>query len=867
MYNRAASSRSERAGALKRGGGKIDEFRLIEELFHAAMARPESERAAFLDERCTDPELRRKVEALLREGLPSGVLRELNPAADGTAVVVRKPGQSISHYRLKKKLGEGGMGEVWLAEDRALGRPAAIKLLRDDLSVALRARLRREAEASAKLQHPCIATFHESGEDGQVTWLAMEYVDGENLRSRLGRGALSPEEALPIAAGLLQALVHAHAAGVLHRDIKPENVMLTGPGKAKLLDFGLAKWIDLPREGDIADQPTVAAVTELTGHGVIAGTPGYMAPEQLRGDPVDARTDVFAVGAVVHEMLSGRAAFPGSSGQERLAAVLSRDPDPIAVPGVSPGLGAILTRAMKREATERYPDASSFLADLRRVGEGRAIADLPKTLAVLDLDNVSGDEDNDWIGTGIAETLATTLGGVPAMKVVPREKVMGLRSKLAASGADVDPLQVGRILGCRWVLAGSVQRAGPTIRVTTRVCETGAGEVIASEKTDGKLDDIFDLQDRLAAALARQLHLDVTTAGAAPEMDGFESYNRGRALLYRFGKGSMKEAGEHYERAVRADPDYVPALADLSMMHALTFSFTLDPRELKVAEDYATRALRRDPENRVASIWRGYALWRQRRLEEALEQEGRATLLDRDEFLPPYFAACILLQMGRPADALPRAQESIARKPIAWAMGVLGWCHLATGNPSEAGWSFEQAVSLRASPDQPPFPIALALQAEFLRRRHELDAARETALANLEEIEQTDHIYRDVTRAVCLVVLGRIALDRGDTAAARASFDQAVAQMRGRPVGLGIGHTMVQALAGQTRAGGGAAPLDEALSLYERRDLDFSWLLSSSDEVTLSDLARAAASLGRVDQESELRQRARRAGLTPALEE
>ena len=213
-------------------------------------------------------------------------------------------GRTVSHYRVEKRLGAGGMGEVYLARDMALGRAAALKLLPQDLDASLKPRLLREGEASARLQHPAIATFYEAGESEGVAFIAMEYVSGQTLRDRLMDGPLPVREAVSMAAWLLEALGHAHAAGILHRDIKPENVMLTSDSSAKLLDFGIAKVFAL------AD-PEEATGTALTGTGEVLGTVGYMSPEQLKGLPLDARSDLFSLGAVFYEALSGERAYPG----------------------------------------------------------------------------------------------------------------------------------------------------------------------------------------------------------------------------------------------------------------------------------------------------------------------------------------------------------------------------------------------------------------------------------------------------------------------------------------------------------------------------------------------------------------------------
>ena len=237
-------------------------------------------------------------------------------------------GRTLSHYLIESRLGEGGMGAVYLARDLALGRSAALKVVTNAVDADLRDRFFREAEASARLQHPAIATFYESSEaDGQA-FIAMEYVRGSTLRELLARGPLPVDTAIALTSALLEALNHAHAAGILHRDIKPENIIVTPDGAPKLLDFGLAKGLaDAAGESD-------ATVQNLTG-GRILGTVGYMSPEQLRGEHLDAASDLFAVGAVLYEMVSGRPAFPGAHASERIAAILSKDPAPLTGPARS----------------------------------------------------------------------------------------------------------------------------------------------------------------------------------------------------------------------------------------------------------------------------------------------------------------------------------------------------------------------------------------------------------------------------------------------------------------------------------------------------------------------------------------------------
>ncbi len=349
-------------------------------------------------------------------------------------------GRTLTHYLVERRLGAGGMGEVFLARDLALGRMAAIKVLSDSLTAEARARLLREAEACARLQHPAIATFFEAGEADGTAFLAMEFVAGETLRDRLRRGPLPFPQALSLTASLLEALVHAHAAGVLHRDIKPENVMVTGDNLGKLLDFGIAQL----REGEGASE--AATEVALTAPGAVIGTLGYMSPEQLRGQPLDERSDLFSLGAVLYEALAGRPAFSGDTPADRIAAILAADVEPLRATGVAPEAGVVLTRALARDPERRYPSAAAFLSDLRALGAGELTASLPDSVAILDFRNLSRDANDDWIGSGFAESLAADLGRLPESRSCRARKWRRRWRRRAASD---------RSSGGSWAAGGS----------------------------------------------------------------------------------------------------------------------------------------------------------------------------------------------------------------------------------------------------------------------------------------------------------------------------------------------------------------------------------------------------------------------------
>ncbi len=368
-------------------------------------------------------------------------------------------GQRLGHYDLISWLGAGGMGEVFRARDTALGRDAALKLIPRRFTPAMRLRLLREAEASAKLQHPAIATFYEAGEDAGEAFIAMEFVEGVTLRRRLANGPIALTQALAITRCLLEALQHAHTAGILHRDIKPENIVVTGAHAAKLLDFGLAMHLLVPEDqSPLAPLGGVAYATSSR----VTGTLGYMAPEQLRRDPLDARTDLFQVGAVLYELLTGSPAFPGSTPLERIAAVMLSEADfnVAALAELPAGVRQILRHALSREPAGRYPTAAAFLADLEDLG-GRVQLDRSLTIAVLDLEDLTLDDETAWVGIAVAEALRTSLSSAPTLSVIPRERVLVASQAAARSDRGAGPVGVGLQLGCDRIASGCTARLAP----------------------------------------------------------------------------------------------------------------------------------------------------------------------------------------------------------------------------------------------------------------------------------------------------------------------------------------------------------------------------------------------------------------------
>jgi tetratricopeptide (TPR) repeat protein len=475
---------------------------------------------------------------------------------------------------------------------------------------------------------------------------------------------------------------------------------------------------------------------------------------------------------------------------------------------------------------------------------------------------------------------------------------MVLQAHAALGGADTaaDLRDLGLRLGSRWLLSGSFQKDGAALRVQARLIEVPTGQVVADEQLEGAPGQVFEIQRRLAAMvvlrLTGKLMPPEILSPTIPNLEAYECYTRGYLLWQRAEKGLLDQAQELFERAVRLEPCYAPALAGLAAAHAFHFNFTKDPQRLEVAAGYARRAIAADPRLGEPHVWLGYVYGRQGKIVESYEEQRQAMELEPGNFLAPYFAGGLLLTCGRD-DAL-RLHERITGQPDApdlhgWrrreAMNLfqrtlelvpnygpfwvpLGLAHLELGNPVEARWSVEKAVELERRGIASCFAGIAGYLGECLRRCGDLGEARRCCLAGLDVIEKTDNMFRDTSRGSFLCSLGRTALQQGEPDAARAAFRQAVLHLRGRPHALGGGQVLVQALAGLARAGEGAEPFEEALRVFEQREgYDFSWLWQCTDDVSLLELARAARALGRMGQARDLLELARDAGSVEALDE
>jgi TolB-like protein/Tfp pilus assembly protein PilF len=521
-------------------------------------------------------------------------------------------GETLSRYRIVELLGSGAMGDVYRADDLRLKRPVALKVVRTAGDAPRTSqRLLQEARAASALSHPNIAVVYEVDEvdhDGtRIGFITMEYVDGRTLADIASSRPLPLETILDIGGQVAGALAHAHDHGIVHRDIKPANLMVTASGLVKVLDFGVARPAD-PFVDFEASTRTGEALGLTTS---AVGTLPYMSPEQAAGRALDGRSDMFSLGVVLYELIAGRRPFEGATAVQLLEALLRRDP-----PSIDAALDdsrvvaveRVLRRMLEKQPDDRYEDLLTVglaLAAARRGDPAATDAPAgPPLVAVTAFRNITADAEDDWLGTGIAETLMADLGGVAGVAVLPGTRVHALVRSLARRTGETGDglgLRAGRELNARWVLTGSFQRAAEAIRVTASVLEVATGQAVRTVKVDGRLDRIFELQDRLVRDLTEGLRAATSAGASSPEtgiVGAYEAFSRGVLNLRSESYESLERAIVMFERAVALDPGYARAHLELGAAYATKADY-LAVDELR---GRAVAALRRALELQPVSV-------------------------------------------------------------------------------------------------------------------------------------------------------------------------------------------------------------------------------------------------------------------------
>jgi serine/threonine protein kinase/tetratricopeptide (TPR) repeat protein len=612
-------------------------------------------------------------------------------------------GTTFSHYRITAKIGAGGMGEVYRAHDERLDRDVAIKVLPEEVAQDAErlARFEREAKAVARLSHPNILEIHELGEHEGRVFMVTEILEGETLEDRIRRGALGWRKAAEIGAAIADGIAAAHQAGIVHRDLKPSNVFLTTDGRVKVLDFGLARSLEV-EDRDESLSPTVSHYTDP---GSILGTAGYMSPEQVRAETADHRSDIFSLGCVLYEMVCGRRAFSRDTAVETMNAILKEEPTDLgSLTGDLPlSVAGFIRRCLEKRPEARFQSGQDLAFALRSSlqddsGPIARTATDEKSIVVLPFENLSTDPDQDFFSDGLTEEIISDLARIHSLRVISRTSAMQLK------GTNKDLRTIGRELDVRYVLEGSVRRAGNALRITAQLIDAATDAHMWADKYNGTVDDVFDMQEKVSRSIVEALEVKLSPGedrGFA-ERPAADVQVRELVLRARQGIDSVTDTG------------ILSAIADLEVglkehgesaeiLYHLAFGFLLCgdiginvEGAVRKAEELARAFMRHEPDS-----WRGpHLLGRIERFRgnplKGMRHFEHSYSLNPDSpdtlfwLVVPY-----CWQAGKPGVAVRIAKRLLAIEPL-WhnSYFMMGMAYWFNGDLDKGIRYFERAVAM-----------------------------------------------------------------------------------------------------------------------------------------------------------------------------
>jgi serine/threonine protein kinase/tetratricopeptide (TPR) repeat protein len=678
-------------------------------------------------------------------------------------------GARLGPYEVLGPLGAGGMGEVYRARDTRLGREVALKVLPDEVSSDRQrlARFQQEARMASALSHPNIITIHDVGDSDGSSFIVMELAEGRTLRALFASGPLPARRLLQVGVQVAEGLAKAHAAGMVHRDLKPENIVVTADGLVKILDFGLARLAPSASSADPHEETTLSRITDP---GTVVGTVSYMSPEQASGEPVDFRSDQFALGAILYELATGRGPFQRGTAPETLTAILREEPTPVASlnPQTPPGLARILERCLAKDPSRRYAATLDLARDLREeldrlaVPSGAAVpATGPKrrwpfllvgaglvaavaaawllvrlapgrraidSLAVLPFVNDSGDPGLDYLSDGLTENLINSISQVSNLKVIARSSVFRYK------GRDVSPEEVARELKVRGVLVGRVSERGDRLSVSVELVDAAENVHLWGAQYDRKPSDLLATEEDIAREISENLRPRLTgeerrrlTRGHTEDAEAYRLYLKGRYFWNERTGDGLHRSIDYFRQAIDRDPTYALAYTGLADAYATLglfyYQFAPPPETFPLAREAAGKALEIDPSlGEAHSSLANVLLFYDWDWATAGQEFRRALELDPADSNARHWYSHYLLALGRFDESLAQAQRAVEQDPISPMMAThLGEHYHLARQDDLAVKQLERALELN-----PRFPAAHVLLGEAYETQHRYaDAERE----------------------------------------------------------------------------------------------------------------------------------------------